>query len=262
MNLTVVTPTLNCAATLPATLASIAPLHRFGLQHIVVDSGSTDDTVAQAKASGATVMQFPRGNIYAAINAGMKEARGNWVTYINGDDLLFADAVMEGLAQYGDRANIVYGNIDYIDAAGRFLFSWRSPRPTHLHWLVKYYSPVPQQGALFRRSLFEKLGGFDIKYKFSSDYDFFSRCCTAGAMFCKFDKRSVAAFRLMPSQMSQRLRHVMAPEGEQIRARLRQNDGTLTVLATRFLSTAYRWGTNVDSMLLRAWRGRSMDAGW
>ena len=260
--LTVVTPTLNCAATLPATLASLAPLRAIGLKHIVVDSASTDGTVALAEAAGATIMQFPRGNIYSAINAGMREARSDWVTYINGDDLLYADAIIEGLGQLGGKAGVLYGNIDHIDGSGRFLFSWRSPKPVHLHWLMKHYCPFPQQGTLFRRDTFERLGGFDTQYQYSADYDFFSRCRAGGEVFCKYDNRSVAAFRLMPSQLSQRLRAAMAPEGARIRAKLRAQDSDLATMIGWPCSTLYRWSTNVDSILLRAWRGRNQDAGW
>jgi len=46
--LTIITPTLNCAATFEATLLSIRPLVQAGAEHIVVDSGSTDGTVVLA----------------------------------------------------------------------------------------------------------------------------------------------------------------------------------------------------------------------
>ncbi|MBP6505935.1 MAG: glycosyltransferase [Opitutaceae bacterium] len=256
------TPTLNCAATLPATLASLVPLQDIGLRHIIVDSGSDDGTIELAEAAGAEIISFPRGNIYSAINVGMAEARSEWVTYINGDDLLYADAIIDSLAKNNGRAGVVYGNIDHIDTSGRFLFSWRSPQPRHLRWLMKHYCPVPQQGTLFRREVFERMGGFNTQFRFSADYDFFSRCCINSEIFGKYDNRSIAAFRLMPSQLSQRLRPLMAPEGEKIRAKLREKDTDFAVALGRASSTLYRWGTNVDSILLRANRGRNQDSGW
>jgi glycosyltransferase involved in cell wall biosynthesis len=262
MKLSIVTPTLNSATTLRATLESIRPLVEAGAEHIVVDSASSDQTVALAEAAGAHVIQHPRGNMYAAINAGLKLARGEWVTYINSDDLLYADAVTETLARSNPKAEVLYGNIDHIDEVGRFLFSWRSPEPRQLAWLMQHYCPFPQQGTLFRRELHERLGGFDTNFRFSADYEFFVRCIQAGVRFDKFRSRSIAGFRLLPSQLSQRLRTEMAPEGRRIRAALRAGQPGLNARLGRPCATLYRWSTNIDSVFLRAWRGRNQDAGW
>lgn len=262
MKLTIVTPTLNSAGTLRATLESVRPLVGASAEHIVVDSGSTDGTVELAEAAGARVLQYPRGNMYAAINAGMAVAKGDWLTYINGDDLLFADAVTEALERFAATADVIYGNLDYVDVAGRFLFSWRSPRPQHLPWLMQHYCPFPQQGALFRREVYERAKGFDPQYRFAGDYDFFVRCALRGERFRKFETRSIAAFRLLPSQLSQRLRGEMAPEGIKIRQEIRAVRPSLNVSCGRPFATLYRWATNFDSMWLRRHRGRNLHAGW
>ncbi len=262
MKLTIVTPTLNSAGTLRATLESVRPLVGASAEHIVVDSGSTDGTVELAEAAGARVLQYPRGNMYAAINAGMAVAKGDWLTYINGDDLLFADAVTEALERFAATADVIYGNLDYVDVAGRFLFSWRSPRPPHLPWLMQHYCPFPQQGAMFRREVYERAHGFDSQFRFAGDYDFFVRCVQRGERFRKFEDRSIAAFRLLPSQLSQRLRGEMAPEGFRIRQQMRVENPSLNAHLGRPVAALYRWSTNLDSMLLRRQRGRKADAGW
>lgn len=262
LSLSIVTPTLNSVATLRATLESVRPLVEAGAEHIVVDSASTDGTAEMAAASGARVIQYPKGNMYAAINAGMRDARGEWLTYINGDDLLYADAAAEALATLGEHADVIYGNLDYIDANGRFLFSWRSPLPRHLGWLMQHYCPFPQQGSLFRREVFTRAQGFDTEFRFAADYDFFVRALLRGERFRKFEQRTIAAFRLLPSQLSQRLRAEMAPEGMRIRARLREQRSEWNARFGRPFSTLYRWATNVDSVLLRRHRGRNLDAGW
>ncbi len=259
LSLTIVTPTLNSAATLRATLDSVRPLVYAGAEHIVVDSSSSDETVDLAKASGARVIQFPKGNMYAAINAGMALGRGDWLTYINGDDLLYADAALEALNAYGQTADIIYGNLDYIDEQGRFLFSRRSPEPRHLRWLMRHYCPFPQQGTLFRKSVYDSMCGFDTRFRFAADYDYFSRCCLAEKRFQKYTVKSIAAFRVLSTQMSQRLRGEMAPEGLLIRRELFASPG---VKWPRLFATLYRWATNWDGILLRWQRGRNQDAGW
>ena len=260
--LTIVTPTLNSANTIRGTLESLRPLVEEGAQHIVVDSGSTDGTMEIARQFGSEVVYHPPGNMYAAINAGMEKARGEWLTYINSDDLLFADYVVEALEIVSNGVDVIYGDIDFIDDQGRFLFSRRAPDPYHLSWLMRYYNPFPQQGALFKREAFDRVGGFNTQFRFASDLDFFVRCMLGGERFYKFRGKSVAAFRLLPSQLSQSSRIEMAPEGIEIRKKLREEFNTIPNWVGRPLAGFYRVSSNLDSIFLRWLRGRQQDAAW
>jgi glycosyltransferase involved in cell wall biosynthesis len=249
--LSIITPTLNSSSTLEATCLSISPLIHNGAEHIVVDSYSTDNTVGIADRHGAKVIQHPKGNMYEAINAGMAVAKGDWLTYINSDDLLYSDSILDVLSQVDDSCGLCYGNIDRIDENGRFLFPWRSP-PTHLlKYFVPAYSPIPQQGVLFRRSVFDSLGGFDTSFRFSADYDFFVRALVGGHRFFKFSSRSIAAFRIMPSQLSQASFSQMAPEGIEIRRRLNENQSSLKIQTRKAFAFLYRNVSNLDNHLIK-----------
>jgi glycosyltransferase involved in cell wall biosynthesis len=258
-SLSIITPTLNCAATFEATLRAIAPLIEKGAEHIVVDSGSTDGTVQMAEASGAKVLTWPKGNMYAAINEGMREAKGEWLTYINGDDLLYADTVIECLDGAEDGTDLIYGNIDFIDEVGRFLFPLRSPSEKWIVSFVRAYSPVPQQGTLFRRHVFEQLDGFDTQYRFAADFNFWVCALDAGFVFQKYTDRSVAGFRLMATQLSQSRKSEMAPEGRRIRAALREKKSFAVNLTTKAWAFLYRNAFNLDSRMIKIMRGRNLD---
>ncbi len=257
--LSIITPTLNCGTTLGATIASISALMQQGGEHILVDSGSTDGTVSLARAAGARVEFFPRGNMYAAINAGMACGSGEWLTYINGDDILYADAVAEALDMAPAGVDVIYGNIDYIDDAGRFLFSWRSPPVTQLLRFMSVYSAIPQQGTFFRRQVFERLGGFNTDFRYSADYDFWVRALEAGFQFGKYSQRTLAAFRLMPTQLSQARKAEMAPEGVAIRKRLASRRTRWGQVFNKGAATVFRVSANLDNYWLRATRGRGLD---
>lgn len=260
--LSIITPTLNSAETLAATLVSIAPLKNAGVEHIVVDSGSDDGTVEIAKQFGSEVLYHPPGNMYAAINAGMAIAKGDWLTYINGDDLLFADATHEALTAVGENVAVIYGDLDFIDEQGRFLFSRRAPSPQHLSWLIRYYNPFFQQGTLFRRQAFEKVGGFSTEFRFSADAEFFTRCSLNGERFWKFRGKSVAAFRLCARQLSQVSRKEMAVESRRVRFSVRSQATGMPDWLGVSAASIYRWSTNVDGIFLRWLRGRGQDAGF
>lgn len=223
VSLTVVTPALNCGSTLAHTLESLGPLRAAGAEHIVVDSGSTDRTIELAQAAGAKVIRWPKGNMYAAINEGLRHASGEWITYINGDDLLYGLNVLRALSEVPDSADFLYGNIDLIAESGMLIKRRHSPAPFGLRVLMCAYSAIPQQGTFFRRRVYESMGGFDESFRFSADYDYWSRGVFNGFSFHRYESAPLAGFRLWPSQLSKVNSSEMAAEGWAICRRNRRH---------------------------------------
>jgi len=260
MKLSIVTPTLNSAQTFRATLESVRCVRSLvDAEHIVVDSGSTDETESLAKESGAIWLYHPPGNMYAAINAGLAQATGEWLTYINSDDLLYADAVAEMLDSCPNGIDLLYGNLDYIDESGRFLFYWRSASERRLKLNLSQYCAVLQQGVLFHRRVLERLGGFDETFRFCGDYDFFLRAACEGFRFRKYRKKSVGAFRLRTSQLSQSRKSEMSTEGPQIRARYWEGKPKFARTLCKMVSFFDRNLRNLDSRMIRALHARGLD---
>jgi len=199
--LAIVIPTLNASAHLAASLAALEPAIRLGASVTIVDGGSTDRTIAIAHEHGVSVIAA-EGSMYAALNAGFHATAEPWLTWINADDVLFCDHLERRLAA-AERADISYGRVDFIDSQGRFIHSWLSARPKSLRPLYRSgYSPLLQQGTLFRRTVFERLGGFDDHYRFVGDADFWWRAVEAGFHFARSRHPPVAAFRIHPAQLS------------------------------------------------------------
>lgn len=210
--LTIAIPTLNCVGTLPATLES---LQRLGeeVDVVIIDSGSNDGTLEVASSSGYKVIHAPPGNLYAAINKGIANAKSEWVTYINGDDILYPETVLDRLKNSKPEASVIYGTVDYIDFQGRFIHSWRPAGPHELLTLFQAgYSPMLQQGTLFRKALFDSLGGFDTKFRYVADSDFWFRALETGHSFSRTSFPSVAGFRLHGSQITHKFEGAMADE--------------------------------------------------
>lgn len=199
----IVIPTLNSAATLAQTLASLQGV-RGVARILVVDSGSTDDTGGIASRHGVEVVQAPREGMYAAINVGLRRLDAEWLTYLNGDDVLYDVQPLLDVARR-EAADIVYGTVDFIDSAGRFIHSWTSAAPGRLLPLYRAgLSPLLQQGTLFRRGVFDALGGFDSRWRFVGDADFWVRALSAGFRFARLASPPVAGFRLHADQLSRR----------------------------------------------------------
>jgi glycosyltransferase involved in cell wall biosynthesis len=199
--LAIVIPTLNACAYLRSCLATLELARRLGATVIVVDGGSSDDTVAIAREHGVQVVTAA-GSMYAALNAGFHVTEEPWLTWINADDILFCDQLPSRLRATRD-ADVSYGRVDFIDTQGRFIHSWLSAAPRALGRLYQSgYSPLLQQGTLFRRKVFERLGGFNESYRFVGDADFWWRAVTAGFVFTRSHHPPVAAFRIHSGQLS------------------------------------------------------------
>lgn len=199
-----VVPTLNSAETLDTTLLSLRSQKKFKPAIIVADSGSTDGTSDICRRWEVPTIYVPPGNMYRAINDGLQQFNSEWVAYLNSDDWIYQNS-FERLIAEGERtkAAVVYGNCDYTDAQGRFIYSFAAAEPDQLLPLFRLCRMgFAQQSAIFRRSLFEELSGFDESLLYRADADFYIRGLLAKKLFAKIAGPSVACFRLHAKQYS------------------------------------------------------------
>jgi glycosyltransferase involved in cell wall biosynthesis len=183
-------PVFNGARYLATTLESLNAQGddvRWWLQ----DGASTDDTVAIARKHarpGDTVVSEPDSGQPEALNRAFAKMGGEIVGFINGDDLLAPGAARRVLAFFAahPEVDLVYGSVQWIDADGQ-------PDGTHtgrissLAEILDIYGvwwagrQWVQPEVFFRRTLWEKAGGFDPDYDLAFDYEFWVRCFLAGA---------------------------------------------------------------------------------
>ena len=150
-NMVVVIPTLNAAATLPATLAAIGP----GIAMMVVDGGSADATRDVAVAAGATVIAAPRGR-GSQLAAGIAATNTPWLLLLHADTRLGP----------GWRTAMAAHWRDAPDRAGYFHLALDSTRPAArrleriVAWRCRILAlPYGDQGLLIPRALLDAVGG-------------------------------------------------------------------------------------------------------
>ncbi|MBF2013974.1 MAG: glycosyltransferase [Rivularia sp. T60_A2020_040] len=243
-----VIPTLNSAATLDMTLLCLHSQKKVNVNFIVVDSGSTDKTLDICKRWNVKVLYAEPGNMYRAINVGLRECNTEWIGYINSDDWIYPDS-LNRLIAWGNSSNadVVYANCDYTDAYGRFMYSFAPPKPNQLIATSRTGElGFAQQSAIFKNSLYQKLTGFNEDYYFVGDREFFIRALNSGAKFTFLSGASVACFRLHSDQLSQTKSQFMQAEGKKIRSEL-VKEPNLSDWATRI-----QWRLkNIPNYLLR-----------
>ena len=206
VKLSIVTPTRNAAAYLVETIESVRALStpEISIEHLFVDSGSTDGTLDILEAHQCHVIHVPPVNVNYSTNVGMRAATGEAIGFLGGDDLLLPgapEALAEWLGTTG-RSDWFIGAIHWTDSESRSLGTFRAPA----HWMTPEmyaslgWSCVPAQTTWFTPEFFDKLGGFPEDFEHIGDYYCFARAIAIGP----FDStpRALATFRRHGKNMS------------------------------------------------------------
>jgi len=122
-----------------------------------------------------------------ALNKGFAKAKGEWLFWLNADDVLLPGALRK-VVQFIDRnpqlatLNWIVGNQVLIDDKGKIL---KCSAGNEWHdWLYRHAVPhVYGPSSFFRRELFERSGGFDVSLKYCMDWDLWIKFKKAGARF-------------------------------------------------------------------------------
>lgn len=203
----VITPTLGRSRWLEQTVASVASIKTGTgrLQHLLVAPSDQVALLAAAyPTASVTSEQGERGGLYEAINYGAHRIPDwKWMTYLNDDDVLqpgFGRLIETAASSPTD---VIYGRVSYIDAEGQVLGAFPvESRPRRLASLMAAgIPPLTQQGTLVRRTCFERLGGFDSRYRLASDFDFWVRAVRNGFSFSYLPVEA-GSFRLREGQLS------------------------------------------------------------
>lgn len=189
----IITVTYNAAPVVEATLRSIAEQTFTDYEHIVIDGGSTDDTVALVARMGNPRMQLhsrPDNGIYHGMNRGLKYAQGRYVIFLNAGDS-FASSNTLGLyareAQGG--ADIIYGDTMIVNDRGEIL----GPRHLSAPAILTYRSYlrgmlICHQALMVRREI---APSYNRDFKLSADYDWSLSCIAASGVTRRINLKTV-----------------------------------------------------------------------
>lgn len=176
----VVVPTRNRSVLLREALRSIFALRGpdLELEVIVADNGSTDDTEEVARGEGAIVVQAQGRGAGAARNAGLRAATGEFIAFLDDDDLWTAQHLRPHLALMRDRPELdaVVGQVCNSDMSGTSLSAPWPVRAPAGDLFASFFEWYPQIGAtVLRARAREKVPWFDESLLGDQDWDFHLR---------------------------------------------------------------------------------------
>lgn len=176
----IITVCFNAARTIEDTLRSIASQTFPHIEHVVVDGASTDGTqeiIGRHRERIATFLSEPDGGLYQAMNKGLALTTGDYVGFLNADDVFADSGTVARLAAACTTASAdaCWGDLVYVKAEDltSVVRYWRSsafaPRALASGW----HPPHPT--LYVRRTILDALGGFDTQYRFHADFDLMAR---------------------------------------------------------------------------------------
>lgn len=186
MLISVITVCYNSANTICNTLRSVCEQSYEHIEHIIVDGGSTDDTLMVVAAEGSHVAKLISerdGGIYDAMNKGLQLATGEVVGFLNSDDFYADSSVIAKIAEAFDDNSVeaCFGDLFYVsqDAAQVVRF-WRS-NPFVKGSFAKGWCPA-HPTFYVRKSVVERLGVFDRTFKLAADVELMMRYLEGGGI--------------------------------------------------------------------------------
>jgi glycosyltransferase involved in cell wall biosynthesis len=206
-SVSVVVPTRNRSRLLATTLRSVLRQRDIDLELIVVDEASTDDTPAMLAALGDPRVRIvrhdtPRG-VSAARNHGAAEARGEWIAFLDDDDLWAPCKLARQLsaARSAGRDWAYTGSVNIADGC-RIVHGEAPLPPEQVAAALPRYNAIPGGGSnvVVRRAALLSAGPFDTRLRNTEDWEMWIRLAETGppAWVCS----PLLAYRVHPSNSS------------------------------------------------------------
>ncbi len=186
--ISIVTPSLNQGRFLAETLDSVLSQNYPNLDYIVLDGGSTDDSVAVIRAREKRLAYWrsePDRGQAAAINDGFHRAKGAVFAWLNSDDVYLSDTlrtVANALAESINEAVVFYGGCELFQDTSSSIES--RPAVQFDRERLETTDFLDQPSVFFTRAAWEKVGPLDETLHYAFDWDWFLRA----AKCCRFQR--------------------------------------------------------------------------
>ena len=180
MKFSIITAVLNGSNTIHDTLESILGQSYKNIEHVIIDGGSTDQTLDILKRyenRTTRIISEPDKGIYDALNKGIQLSSGDIIGILNGDDFYAHDQVLNRVADVFENQKVdsCYGDLQYVnrDNTSRIIRQWRSsgykPGKFSYGWMP------PHPTFFVKKDIYERFGYFNTNFKIAADYELMLR---------------------------------------------------------------------------------------
>ncbi len=180
MKISIITITYNSAASLEQTIRSVLDQSYTDIEYIIVDGGSTDNTlqiIEKYKNRVAKFISEKDNGLYDALNKGIGLASGDVIGILHSDDFYIDKNVIKKYADtiIKNNADAVYSDLFYVDKENtdKVIRKWTSGNHKPTSFLQGWMPPHPT--FFVKREVYQKFGKFNLEFKHSADYELMLR---------------------------------------------------------------------------------------
>lgn len=179
--ISIITVVYNAEQTISQCIESVINQDYPEIEYLVIDGGSNDGTLEKIKAFQNKITHFiseKDKGLYDAMNKGVRLATGDFVGIVNADDFLAGNHVISSLVSLINMhptAEMICSSVS-IHKGEVWDKAWRNYDATKFRlWQFRIGIQPPHPGAYIKRTLFDKVGLYNIKYRISGDFDLLLR---------------------------------------------------------------------------------------
>lgn len=196
MILSIITVNYNNAEGLKRTLDSVASQTYREFEHIIVDGGSSDESVKviqdyvskvesrELRVERVLWSSEPDRGIYDGMNKGIQKASGEYLYFLNGGDCLASPTVLAELIHQLDGTDIIMGRVNY-SRKGQIVGQSALLSEEDMSLYSMYLRGINHQSAFIKRGLLEQMP-YDTSVKMGADWKFFVQAIVLGGVTVKF----------------------------------------------------------------------------
>lgn len=252
--ISVVTPSFNQARYIGATIESVLSQRYPNLEYIIIDGGSSDGSVEVIERYSEYLAHWvsePDDGQTDALVKGFDRASGEIMCWLCSDDLHEPHTLREVAETFArnSRWQVVYGDSLWMDEHGRPIRPKKEIGFNRFIWTYDH-NYLPQPSTFWRRGIYEKVGGLDVRMNLAMDADLWSRFAEHAELH--HVPRLWSRMRYYPEQKNLRLRDKSDAEDLLIRnryipdeplwsRRLKKFPAKGLRVALKLARGAYRW---------------------
>ena len=175
--ISVITVTYNAGKVLEATIQSVVFQTYRNVEYIIVDGNSKDNTleiVDKYRDRISQVISEPDKGLYDAMNKGIQLATGDYLCFLNAGDEFHDNETLQKIVHTlkgMELPDVIYGETAIVDEEGHFLHMRRLSTPQTLTWKSFKQGMLVCHQAFFARRELAVQHPYDLKYRFSADFD-------------------------------------------------------------------------------------------